>query len=112
MARRMLNRFELPSPAKAFKGMMPAPGAIRWTRPAVTVPCPKDAGGPSRMLVLDWLRIATVELFNCTRFWPSRMLVEDCIRAAAMAGGRSAISDALSEFEMKLNPGTRLAAKA
>src|ERR1700744_6285429 len=100
----ILNRSELPSPAKAFSGMMLAQGAIRCTRPAVMVPCPNALGGPSRMLVLDWLRIAVVELFMITRFWPSRMLVEDCDSAAAIPGGRSPSSEGLLLSFTKLNP--------
>ena len=59
------------------------------------------------MLVVDWLRIATVEAFNSTRFWASRMLVVDCASAAAMAGVKSTNSEGSATFEMKLKPETR-----
>ena len=56
------------------------------------------------MLVLDWLRMAMVELFIWTRFWPSRMLVEDCAKAAAIPGVRSTNSEGSATFEIKLKP--------
>src|SRR5512140_643538 len=59
------------------------------------------------MLVEDWLRMAMAELFICTRFWPSRMLVEDCANAADIAGVRSTSSEGSATFEMKLKPETR-----
>ena len=59
------------------------------------------------MLVLDWLKIATVEAFICTRFWPSRMLVVDCANAAAISGVKSTNSEGSATFEMKLKPETR-----
>src|ERR1051326_1770677 len=112
MARRMLKRSELPSAANAFKGMILAPGATKCTSPAVMVPWPKALGGPSRMLVIDWLRIAMVDGFSCTRICPSRMLVEDCDKAAAIPGGRSLNSEGDNAALMKLTPGTRLGASA
>src|SRR6266478_7631016 len=64
MARRTSDKYPLPSARNAFRGMIWAVGATRWTMPATIVPWPKAAycaceklapDHGSRTAAVDWL---------------------------------------------------------
>src|SRR2546423_9803207 len=112
MARTILAVSEAPSALKAFKGMILAVGAIKCTRPAVMVPCPNAGGVPSRILSVDCVRIASVELLNWDTRLLSSMLSVDWLSEADALGLMSAISEPPARLRVKSYPRTKTPAKA
>src|SRR6266850_1459267 len=65
MARRTSDKWPLPSARNAFRDMIWAVGATRWTMPATMVPWPKAAYCGCEKLTPDhWSRTAAVDWFT------------------------------------------------